>query len=187
MKLKAIIMTAAFLTPCAFAQHSGKSGHGIEFLPAERLAPVGKATSDRQLTTERENAKFGGFAQEKTQPEGWDLLKYSDFLGKDGKYVILPKNSVIYVPESLEATRLASPEGRMIPWMEFLRNHRSIISTLDVTMDQVYGKKPLPPETLEMAAKNKLIVIAVYNGNPITVIKAPDPATAQNTTTPPLQ
>lgn len=171
MKALNTFIAALILAPAVMAQAPSGSGHGIEFLPTERKSPVGKAITGAEIEAQRKAAEFGGFAQEAPAVKGWDVLEYSDFIGMDGKYVILPKNSVIHVPDALKGNILAAPAGEMLSWNEFVTRYRGLVTHMDVSLEEVSGAKPIPPERLEAVARTGLIVVAVYERNPITVIR----------------
>ncbi|WP_411825794.1 hypothetical protein [Luteolibacter sp. AS25] len=171
MKALLTIALAGFIAPCVFAQTKPAAGHGIEFLPTVRKAPVRKGVTNEEVLAQRSASKFGGFAEEGTAPKGWDLETYSEFIAIDGNFVILPRGSVIYAPEAMQKHILDAPDGKLVTWADFLTKYRSMVSQMEVTMEEVKGEKPIAEERFESAAKNKQIVVAVYNRNPITVLK----------------
>ena len=180
MKTRRLIAVALLVAPFASALPTGEGGQGIQFLPKDRMAPVGKGVDDAQLMAMRDRTRFSGFLPEDSVPKGWDILEYSDFLGYDGNYVILPKGSVIHVPTSLTQHVLQKPEGQMMSWMDFSSRYRGLVTVLQVTMKQVTGEVAIPADRIEAAAKTNCLVVAVFEGSPITVLKAADPETSSN-------
>ncbi|MAS95876.1 MAG: hypothetical protein CMO55_21945 [Verrucomicrobiales bacterium] len=149
-----------------------ESGHGIEFLPKDRSAPIDKGMDDEEILEQRKAVKSGGFRPEGSERKGWGLLENSDFLSMDGHYVILPKNSVVFVPESRKENILSKPEGKMLTWLEFQTRFRALVYPIEVTMKEVSGEEPIAPEKLEAADRSNRIVVAVLSQNPVSVIPA---------------
>ncbi|MFD2255757.1 hypothetical protein ACFSSA_03630 [Luteolibacter algae] len=174
MKTTDLLFSSALVIGMFAAKATAQSGsgQGIEFLPAERQAPVGKAISDAEIKAQRKQAHFGGFAAPEDQRKGYELADYSDFLVVDGKYVILPKNSIIHLPDAHKGLLRSAPEGTLMSWSEFLNQYTGMVTTMDVSLDEVSGDKALNAEKMEIAAKAGLIVIAVYDRSPITVLRA---------------
>ncbi len=171
MKTRPFVISLLLAAQFANADPSNQGGHGIEFLPAGLKAPVGMAADDAELTAQRSRMKFGGTAPEDNAHHGWDLLEYSDFIGFDGFYAVLPKDSVILVPDSLRNHILQAPEGKMVGWTEMLTRYRAEVEGLEVTMEQATGVAPIAPERLEAAAKSHRIIVAVFQGNPVSVLR----------------
>ncbi|MBK1884011.1 hypothetical protein JIN85_16445 [Luteolibacter pohnpeiensis] len=105
------------------------------------------------------------------QKSKFSLMNLSTFVGDGEHFAILPQGSVLYCPEPLATRILASPGGKLISFQEFLSRNRQWITHADVTSDQVSGKTPISDATLKAFEKNAQIVIATYQGAPITVLK----------------
>ncbi len=151
------------------------AGHGIQFMPAEVKPPVGKAITDAELNARRAKENFSGFAPEDVQQKGWDLVDYSDFIVFDGNVTIVPKGSIIHVPERFKAHVVSKPVGRLVPWAEFCARYRGLVSTKTVSLDEVAGKTPIEAKSMDAVRSSDLISVAVHNGNPISVAAAAIP------------
>lgn len=145
------------------------TGHGIQFLPKDRKPPVGSAINDETLKNQRSTGKFGGFAPEGSGPKGWDLMENSEFIAFDGIYTLLPKGAILHVPEKLRQHVVEKPEGKLMLWSEFAGRYRGLVNHFNVTLEQAAGQAAVPQELFESARESGLIVVAMMNGNPVSV------------------
>ncbi len=140
-------------------------------LPANAGHPVMDSMTDEQLKARRQ-ASAGGQMLPKAMPpppDGLGLLAMSTVIQSGGNFVLLPKDSVIWCPPARQENMVSAPSGKFTAWLAFLAANRAWITTLDVTHDQAIGKAPLPPEVLERYRKGNLVVIATFQGGPISL------------------
>jgi len=173
MKVSTLALLLAFAACTdAFSQAPEQSGHGIEFLPQDRKAPVAPAVSAADLKKRQAAEKFGGFAAEETLPKGWDLADHSEFIAFDGNVTLLPKGAIIHVPDRFKANVVAKMEGNLMLWNEFVARYPGLVSRMDVSIEEASGTTPLKPERLQAERVKNLIIVGVLNRNPITVSRA---------------
>lgn len=101
------------------------------------------------------------------------LLKTSEILCYSNAMTLVPRHAVIQTPKNLAARLRQSPEARLVTWSEFLPANRSWITTIEVSPEQAEGKVPLSAETNEAMTKSGKLVVATFNGNPISVLTTP--------------
>ena len=95
--------------------------------------------------------------------DGRDILNYR------GEHTILPKESILYLPEKLKSRVSVKPIGKFLIWPPFLKRNRNWIWTYEITRAQAKGKEPLPEARIAEFAKLGRVVVATNNGNPIAV------------------
>ena len=98
------------------------------------------------------------------------LLSDSDILCFDGRATLVPKHAIINRPINLE-NRLKYQEGaKILSWLDFYSLNRGWITTMEVTRNQAEGNQPLAKETAEQVRKSLNLVVATYQGGPISVL-----------------
>jgi hypothetical protein len=118
------------------------------------------------------------------------LVERSEILHSGGLVTLLPKRAVLHLPPSLASAKSWPEGGRLVRWEEFYRNNRGWIKTVEVTRDQAEGFKPLPESLIESMSKSSQVVVATYQGGPISVMpvkveeKPIDPEITENSKTP---
>jgi hypothetical protein len=79
--------------------------------------------------------------------------------------------SLLHVPEKLKE-RIGHPKNSVyISFKEFLINNRGWISSVEITVDQASGKKPLSDSLNKMLETSSNIVIATFKGDQISFKK----------------
>ncbi len=150
-------------------QRPGGGGFGEEFIPANRPAPAAIATTDAQLLAARKAEKFGGLAPKDQKQETWELEANSSFLKYDGNVTLLPKGAILFVPDRFKDAVVTGISGNFSLWHEFSTKYRGLVTPFEVTLEQASGVKPIEEERLAVARRSGLILVAVLNGNPISV------------------
>ena len=104
-----------------------------------------------------------------------DLIAESTVVAYRGFLTLVPKESVLHIPENLE-DRIGVQSGAKIQtFQDFYEKNRGWIRTIEVTRDQARGHKPLP-ETLRKAFESSTsLVVATHKGGPISVLPLKDP------------
>ncbi|BDS08517.1 hypothetical protein NT6N_35570 [Oceaniferula spumae] len=98
------------------------------------------------------------------------LYKNSHILSNRGEHCIVPKNSILFLPDKLKTRVVEKPSGKFVLWPFFKLRNQQWIWTYEVTLDQAKGIKPLPKGTLEQFSKLNRVVVALYRGHPVSVI-----------------
>ena len=117
------------------------------------------------------------------------IIERSEILNSSGVVTLVPKRAVIHIPPSLSGT-LGWPQGaKLVRWEEFFRNNRSWIRTVEVTRSQAEGLSPLPQSVIESFAKSSQLIVATYQGGPISVMPLqaaaePSPEASETQATP---
>ncbi len=109
-----------------------------------------------------------------------DLISRSEILSFNGIATLLPKRSVLQIPKSL-VSRMGLQDGVKIKtWTDFYSVNRNWITTVEVSRAQAEGKLPMAEDTQTQISKSGSVVVATYNGNPISVLplKVPPPDAA---------
>lgn len=114
-----------------------------------------------------------------------DLVSQSDIISFAGKTTLVPKRAIIRVPKNY-ADRLRFEEGsKILGWADFYAANRGWITTVEVTRVQAEGKEPIAEDTVKVFEKSGNLVVAVYQGGPISMLPAAQPDA--NATTPPAK
>ncbi len=95
----------------------------------------------------------------------------SEILHDGTRWTLAPKGAVLHVPPT-HATRIGTaPSGRGTPWAEFLRANIAWLTTEEVTFAQAAGREALPEERTRAWTSGDKVVVATYQGGPISVRK----------------
>lgn len=172
MKALPIFLLAMFplSAVCLFADQDHKSGQGAAVVPAVLSPPDKDLTGDEKLLALRASGGNPGPRVVRRRSEGYGLLELSQFVGDGGTSVILPKGSVLFCPEAMAGRLIKRPEGKLVPFGEFLVAHRAWFTTFEVSPAQVRGEAPLPESRLKSFASGGKLVVATMRGFPVTVI-----------------
>lgn len=98
-----------------------------------------------------------------------DLLESSDFLCFSGAATLVPKGAILHVPESMKSRVAFAPGSAIVTWSQFSAENRGWIKTVELTLEQVTGKAPLPETLVDSMEKSRQVMIATVQGGPITV------------------
>ena len=106
-----------------------------------------------------------------------DLLSDSDILCFDGIATLVPKRAILLSPQNLADRVGFKPGAKILSWVDFYARNRGWITTVEVSRTQAEGNLALPEETQKQMAKGGNLVVATYQGGPISVLplKAPEP------------
>lgn len=99
-----------------------------------------------------------------------DLIASSDILCHRGKATLVPKRAILVAPDSF-ASRLKLDKGaQILNWADFFKANRDWIRTVEVSRPQAEGVEPLPETTSEMVKNAKTLIVATFQGGPISVL-----------------
>jgi hypothetical protein len=103
------------------------------------------------------------------------MIADSDILCFNGDATLVPKRAVLSVPKNV-AGRLEYVKGsRLKSWAAFYAINRGWITTVEVSRNQAEGNDPIPEKTREMMQKSGNLVVATYQGGPISVLPPAKP------------
>ncbi|NNJ87183.1 MAG: hypothetical protein HKP20_08430 [Akkermansiaceae bacterium] len=98
------------------------------------------------------------------------LYKNSHIIVNRGEHTIIPKRSILVLPDRLKSRVTKKPSGKFVLWPEFKKTNQDWIWTFEVTLDQAKGITPLPEGRMKDLAKLNRVVVALYRGNPVSVL-----------------
>ena len=108
-----------------------------------------------------------------------DLLSQSDIICFGGMATLVPKHAILHIPAKL-ADRLKFKEGSKIQgWSAFFAQNGGWITTVEVSRVQAEGNLALPEETTKRVQKSASLIVATYQGGPISVLPLKVPAEAK--------
>ena len=97
-----------------------------------------------------------------------DLLDRSDMITFNGLSTLVPKRAILSVPKEMKDRVAAGAATRLVSWSEFFTANRAWITTEEITYQQAAGAEPLPEETADRIGKSTNLVVATYQGGPIS-------------------
>lgn len=108
-----------------------------------------------------------------------DLLSQSDIICFGGMATLVPKHAILHIPANL-ADRLKFQEGSKIQsWSAFFLQNGGWITTVEVSRVQAEGKLALTDETAKRIQKSASLIVATYQGGPISVLPLKVPVEAK--------
>lgn len=106
-----------------------------------------------------------------------DLFNSSEILCYNGAFTLVPKRAVLQFPQNLR-DRLKVQQGAKVQnWSAFYTANRNWITTVEVSKSQASGAQPLAEETSTHIAKCGKLVVATFQGHPVSVHPVPAPET----------
>lgn len=112
-----------------------------------------------------------------------NLLSQSDIVCFGGQATLVPKRAILHLPANMAERTKIQPGARIQGWAEFYAANRGWIMTLEVTRVQAEGKQALDEETSKRLSDSPHLVVATFQGGPISVlplkVEAPADATKQ--------
>ncbi|MEI7910415.1 MAG: hypothetical protein WCK77_12320 [Verrucomicrobiota bacterium] len=108
-----------------------------------------------------------------------DLLSQSDILCFDGIATLVPKHAILQIPENFTNRLKITPAAQIVGWADFFAANRGWITTVEISRVQAEGNEPVAEDTRKLLAKSRNLVVATYQGGPISLLppKAPPAAT----------
>lgn len=108
------------------------------------------------------------------QPQ--DLIATSDILSFGGSATLVPKRAILMIPKNLASRIKFEPGSKIQSWADFYAGNRGWITTVEVSRVQAEGNKPLDEELSKRIGKSSNLVVATYQGGPISVLPLKVPA-----------
>lgn len=104
-----------------------------------------------------------------------DLVKSSTVVCYRGFLTLVPKQSVLHIPEKLNDRIGPRPGVKVQTWKDFYQANRGWIRTVEVTRPQALGHAPIPEKMKEAFSESSYLVIATFKEGPISVLPLKDP------------
>ncbi len=141
--------------PVSAEELSNRLRHARQNDPIRKLVPPGNPGSDPSRGT-----------------HGRDLIAESTVLNHGGLMTLVPKRAVLHLPEALES-RVGTRDGAELqPWVKFFEVNRSWLHAEPVTRERALGKTPFSAEETKALRSSGKIIIATFEGGPISVLPA---------------
>ena len=118
------------------------------------------------------------------------ILENSDIVCFNGDAVLIPKRAILQVPRNVSERMKMQPGAKFRSWTEFYAMNRGWITTVEVSRLQAEGNAAIAEDTkkqMDQMAKIGNLIIATYQGGPISVLplKVPEtPAAGSTAATP---
>jgi hypothetical protein len=142
--------------------------HAEEYAKRPTHASLSKKLAEKQKTEKKHPVN-------KEQYKSLNSADYNALFTKlvaRGMWCDLPKNSIIYIPESLKKHISDKPMGKYTNWRTFILQNRSILADLAVSYDQSFGIEKLTKQQIQSYKALNKIVVATYKNRPVTLNKA---------------
>ncbi|MBT8044894.1 MAG: hypothetical protein KJO79_08080 [Verrucomicrobiae bacterium] len=169
--LLALLMALIMAAPILLADN----GTGMSQLPESIPAPDSDRISNAELKKRMAliKGRFDGAQWSakppQTTPAAYNIYKDSIILQQGKFHTLLPKNAIIFLPDSLQEKITRKADGVFLPWPQFYLKNRSWIFTYQVNLKQATGSTPIKKSVREQFAKINRAVIALHQNNPISV------------------
>jgi len=175
LNVTTIILFAGFAVASAQPQPSGQRREMRDVATHEELS---NALRQAQAANPLNNFKAveGEDKTEIYRPES--LLATSDIISFNGLTTLVPKRAILAMPDSMKDRIGRHVEGhRLVQFQEFLHANRGWVSAVEVTRAQAQGREKLPESLTERVGKSTSLIVATFNGGPISVLplREPDP------------
>ena len=154
---------------------------------AQTPAVTPKKVTEQDLALRLRKAELGDLQKKSESQDMADpskgsrpksLLDTSTILNFGGSLTLVPKGAVLHVPKTL-TDRVGKRDGAKIAtWTDFQTANRGWLITQEVTLEQAKGNESLPEAVLQHLAKEINVVVATYQGRPISMLKFSEASTA---------
>lgn len=105
-----------------------------------------------------------------------DILATSDIVCFNGDATLVPKRAIMCIPKSMGGRLKFQPGSRIMGWADFYAKNRGWITTIEVSRVQAEGNKALDEQTTEKISRSTNLIVATYQGGPISVLPPKVPA-----------
>lgn len=106
--------------------------------------------------------------------EDRNFVKNSAVLSYRGSLTLVPKRSLLHVPDALASRLTIDERAKVMTFQDFLLANRAWIRTVEVTREQALGHVELPASVVESFSKSNTIVVATFKQGPISVLPLKD-------------
>jgi len=176
MKTQPIILMALFSAASLLAAEKPVANKLAmrDALRHEDLAP--RFAKEQEKSIKARELTPVAVSTEKPKPyKPTNLLDRSEFLSCNGLSTLVPKGSILHVPDNCQGRMKIDPGSKIVPWAEFFRLNRGWVTTMEVSRKQAEADEPLDEKALERISKNPRVVVATLSGGPITVLQKKEP------------
>ncbi|MFC5051316.1 hypothetical protein ACFPK9_11925 [Rubritalea spongiae] len=97
------------------------------------------------------------------------LLDRAQILGNGSTWTMVPKTSVLTVPERLKSKLLIAPKGKFVNWKTFLNSNPAWLGVEKVNLPTSSGVSKIDFERFTSINSKDKIIIAVLGNDPISV------------------
>ena len=120
----------------------------------------------------------------KNQPG--NIVEDSDIISFNGLTTLVPKRAILALPENLKPrVGKHTPGHRLVAWKDFYSQNRGWINTVEVSRAQAEGRAPLAEDSQMTISKATNLMVATYQGGPISVLPLRQPKEPEGETTVP--
>ncbi len=149
----------------------------LKYRKAAQVDPMGKLIAAQTAAQASAKAADPGkkavpakpTAPEKPAPPP-SLLAQSDIICYNGAATLVPKRAIIQIPKNLTSRLTYEPGAKLMNWSDFYAMNRAWITMVEVSEDQAEGNSPLAEDTQKQIVKSGKLIIATYQGGPISVL-----------------
>lgn len=111
------------------------------------------------------------------------LLAQSDIICFNGMATLVPKRAIMQIPKNLADRLKYLPGSKLMGWRDFYALNRGWITTVEVSRIQAEGNSPLAEETHKKIVKSGNLIVATYQGGPISLLPLKVPVEETSTPT----
>lgn len=104
-----------------------------------------------------------------------DIISQSDVICFGGYATLVPKRAILQIPNNLKDRIHIQPGFKIQSWIDFYAANRGWITAVEVSRVQAEGNKPISQETHKQMVKSGNLIVATYQGGPISVLPLKDP------------
>ncbi|MBK1830552.1 hypothetical protein JIN77_07430 [Verrucomicrobiaceae bacterium R5-34] len=97
------------------------------------------------------------------------LMGMSTLLASRGHWALVPKGSIIHMPQQLKGKLVTSPQGKLQDWPVFLRENAGWIHLFPVDLAIARGHKTIDEKQMKAYQTMGKMVIATSGGYPVSV------------------
>ena len=159
---------------------------------ATKAAASQDSVTDAQLKERAAQTKVEDFVNQFTPSEDTeadpskaqaerDIISESDILCFNGVATLVPKSSVIHIPDALKGRMELVPGAKIVTWVEFIQLNRGWITSLEVKLTEATGETAFSEERTEWISENGKIIVATLQGGPISVLPPKEPEATTET------
>jgi hypothetical protein len=99
-----------------------------------------------------------------------NLIANSDIICFGGLVTLVPKRAILGIPKNFADRMKFQPGSKIKTWADFYAQNRGWITTVEVSRIEAEGNKPMAEEVYKSIGKSKNLVVATYQGGPISVL-----------------
>jgi hypothetical protein len=140
----------------------------------EDLAAKLRETQAKNPLAELTPEQVANDPTKKNQPV--NIVEDSDIISFNGLTTLVPKRAILALPDNLKSRVGKHTAGhRFVVWKDFYQQNRGWITTIEVSRTQAEGRSPLGEDSQERISKSTNLIVATYQGGPISVLPLKEP------------